>query len=109
MTITIARKKLNALKTSILADGRVDEVEVRELEAFIAPYVEAKVDMFLDFDHELQKVMADGKVDADESIELVGYIEKLSKRLFIEQTIEWLFFGSIVLLGLGYGAWMLFK
>ena len=69
---------LEALKGSLLADGRIDLCEAAILLRLVRPFVANGVTVAVELDRLLREVCEDGVVTQEESDRLVGFIELLT-------------------------------
>ena len=86
MTASEAKTKLKGLKTVILADGKVDLIEVNILLEFIDEYIES--DKFNRLKELLTLSKSDGVITEDESSDIIKEIDRAIKMLTIEDISE---------------------
>jgi len=77
MTTGQAIRRLQALKRTVLADGRVDWDETERLLAEIRPMAAKQKFLFQDYERLLEKCRADGRITSEESEKLALQLDFL--------------------------------
>ena len=90
--------RLRALKSAVLADGKVDWSETEQLLAVVRPLAKKHGFLFQDYERLLEKCRADGQITKEESEKLALQLDFLCSFFSILRLKFWLIVTAVLLL-----------